>query len=601
MDQMVDAVMEQRGLEPEELHGAGSDPDVAALVQSVVADEVALATGIPTWDAQARAAFVAHPYPALARLRDGLQFGTCSWERARRVFERIRTQSAVVADVVCARVLAPTRDGGIASWALFGQRLSRAMAQLGDTERERAAALQTRNAWVRPTENGTAQVGIDGARERALAAYARVDQAARTLRAEGDKRSLGQLRSDIALDLLICGDLADFPGDLPAGRVQVSVSLASLVGASDAPGLVRGAALSAAVVREIALREGSVLARIVSDPIDGSALEVSTDKYKPTEQMRRFVRARYRSCVAPGCAHDATTSQLDHGLPWPLGETTAKNLSPKDQRHHQYKTLGWWHATQDPDGTIRWSTLTGRYTTYPHRYDDDLYDPGITTIPIRSCGCTLPAPDTPSNPDAETGAEAGAEAGAETIADAETTASMKATADAGTTADAGRRAYPPDITVIQLDAYRRHRETCTRPDHTDCAGHTAWDLPGIPDERCGIARRKSPDTPAAAARAVQGIYTELDSTSARHEPGPDTGYAAGEGCIAGHGRDGSGNRSGATAEATADAGRLRTRPPGPGRRDHEGVTSHCGNVSGAHAHGTEGSPEHDSQIEEPPF
>lgn len=326
----------------------------------------------------------------LARLREGLQDGTCSWERARRVFERVRTQSADVADVVCERVLAPTRDGGVASWALFGQRLSRAMAQFADTARERDAALGRRDAWVRPTEHGTAQFGIDGSCERTLAAYARVDQAARTLRAGGDDRSLSQLRSDVALDLLICGELADFPGELPAGRVQVSVSLACLVGATDTPGLVRGGSLAAAVVREIALAEGSVLARIVSDPIDGSALDVSTEKYKPTEQMRRFVRARYRSCVAPGCTHDAASSDLDHGTPWPLGATTARNLSPKDRRHHRYKTLGWWRAGQEPDGTIRWRTLTGRHTTHPHRYDDDLCDPGITTVPIRACGCTLP-------------------------------------------------------------------------------------------------------------------------------------------------------------------------------------------------------------------
>lgn len=86
--------------------------------------------------------------------------------------------------------------------------------------------------------------------------------------------------------------------------------------------------------------------------------------------------------------------------------------------------------------------------------------------------------------------------------------------------------------MIRLDAYRRHREMCTRPDHTDCAGHAAWAVPGIPDESCGVARREDARARLASARALEGTYADpalgdhLDVRDGRAGRSPDrTGVA----------------------------------------------------------------------------
>lgn len=237
------------------------------------------------------------------------------------------------------------------------------------------------------------------------AAADRVSGLARRLRELGDQRTIAQLTSDIALDLLLYGrtgvgvgapeppydgsaaDLAfaagdgsggllagAFAGDPPPASVQVVVPLSALVGATDEPGEIDGwGCLPGPVLRDLALRAGSVWARLVTDPLSGQAVAMSTLSYRPTPAMRRQVRARDHVCRAPGCSRPARTCELDHDIPHAAGGPTAlSNLTAKDSRHHGHKTTGVWRARRDPDsGAIDWTVQTGRtYRTFPHRYDD---------------------------------------------------------------------------------------------------------------------------------------------------------------------------------------------------------------------------------------
>lgn len=217
---------------------------------------------------------------------------------------------------------------------------------------------------------------------------------------------MDQLRSDIALDLVLFGvpetestlmGAADWTGLLPAGmptaRVDVVVSLASLVGYSDTPGDMPGhGPVPAAVVRDLAIAEGSTWARLVTDPATGHAVDAEVATYRPPPAMARYVRARDGGCRAPGCAAPATRTDLDHVHPrHDGGPTAAANLQTLNRGHHAPKTAGLWKATLARGGDVTWDTLTGRtYTTHPKQYDDGLAPPAATTPKPRRRRRTVP-------------------------------------------------------------------------------------------------------------------------------------------------------------------------------------------------------------------
>jgi hypothetical protein len=226
----------------------------------------------------------------------------------------------------------------------------------------------------------------------------RVDDVARRLRGDGDSRTLTQLRSDVALDLLLYGwvtrdDSSDgteqvpasvaatFVGQPPPARVTVVVSLATLLGEERGVGEIPGYGfISADHARQLATASGSVWRRLVTDPVTGAALDLTTHRYRPTRAMAEIVAALDAICRGPGCTTTASRCDIDHNRPWPVGPTRVANLSSKHRPHHNHKTRGTWTATTDEDGTIRWRTLSGRtYVTRRHDYDDPLGRPVTDT------------------------------------------------------------------------------------------------------------------------------------------------------------------------------------------------------------------------------
>jgi hypothetical protein len=60
---------------------------------------------------------------------------------------------------------------------------------------------------------------------------------------------------------------------------------------------------------------------------------------------------------------------LDHHIPWPQGTTTATGMTGYCAHHHHIKHDPKYQVDRDADGTLHWTTPTGRtYTTRPHRY-----------------------------------------------------------------------------------------------------------------------------------------------------------------------------------------------------------------------------------------
>jgi hypothetical protein len=174
---------------------------------------------------------------------------------------------------------------------------------------------------------------------------------------------------------------------LPATTVEVVMPLSALVppggrAASTGPerrgqpvGELPGYGfLTPECLREILARPGTVLHRLLTDPVDGRVVERSIASYRPDVDMVRQVRAVDRFCRAPGCLVPASRCELDHEEPFGAGGVTSEtNLNAKHGAHHQVKTAGWWTSEMDSTRTVTWTTLFGRmYRTRAH--DHRQYD-----------------------------------------------------------------------------------------------------------------------------------------------------------------------------------------------------------------------------------
>ncbi len=83
------------------------------------------------------------------------------------------------------------------------------------------------------------------------------------------------------------------------------------------------------------------------------------DRYEPSAEQIRFVKARDRHCRFPGCARPAEYADLDHVVPYDHddppagGPTCVSNLACLCRRHHRLKTHAPdWVFAMDPDGTL---------------------------------------------------------------------------------------------------------------------------------------------------------------------------------------------------------------------------------------------------------
>lgn len=195
-----------------------------------------------------------------------------------------------------------------------------------------------------------------------------------------------------------------------------------MLGLDNRPGEIVGHGfVSAAHARQMACATGSVWRRLVIDPVDGTALELSTTRYRPTAAIVEQVAARDGMCQAPGCTVPAARCDVDHERPWPAGETALGNLTARHRRHHNHKTRGTWTivATDDPrsdpaaaegdqgqphardgdrvvrsspTGSVQWRTVGGReYLVQRHRYDDPTSTP-VIPAEVSAAEVDLPPP-----------------------------------------------------------------------------------------------------------------------------------------------------------------------------------------------------------------
>ncbi|QOC24426.1 DUF222 domain-containing protein [Microbacterium hominis] len=279
-------------------------------------------------------------------------------------------------------------------------------------ERHRTAR-RDRRVWVADRDDGMAELGLTGPAHLIHGAFDRLTQLARAVTdarrrppavdpasattalaaanttrpttdgepldalfpaddgASPDTRRLDEVRCDVALDLLLSGHATSEASNasLPESasiraRIQVTIPLLTLVGADDRPADLAGyGPVDADTARRLA-ETAPGWDRLFTAPTGGTVLAV--DRYRPSNEQRRLLRARDEHCRFPGCRQPTPRCDIDHTIAREHdGPTTVANLAHLCRRHHTLKHHSAWRVRQRPDGTLQWTSPAGR--TYDDR------------------------------------------------------------------------------------------------------------------------------------------------------------------------------------------------------------------------------------------
>ncbi|HEV2259012.1 MAG TPA: DUF222 domain-containing protein [Streptosporangiaceae bacterium] len=92
--------------------------------------------------------------------------------------------------------------------------------------------------------------------------------------------------------------------------------------------------------------------------------------HDPGVLLRHLAEVRHATCTGPGCRRPASRCDFEHNTPYETGGRTCLcNANPKCRHDHRLKQDPRWNAEQLPDGSIRWTTPSGRqYIIEPTRY-----------------------------------------------------------------------------------------------------------------------------------------------------------------------------------------------------------------------------------------
>lgn len=254
------------------------------------------------------------------------------------------------------------------------------MARVVTLETRHREAMQRRRFSVQVDDDGMAWSMLYGPAVEAQAEYKRLTEMAKRIAAHPDEtRTIDQIRADIAGDLLIEGTTDAIAPEARGIRATVAVTvpvLALLEGegageCADRVAVVEGVGpIPIARARELCGGADGWM-RVLTHPETGMVLSVGRDQYRPPPGLKRLVRFRSGTCMAPGCNRPASQCEIDHTVAWEDGgETSLDNLANVCKNHHILKHHGDWMLEQVPGsgGVMAWTSPTGRvYLVAPER------------------------------------------------------------------------------------------------------------------------------------------------------------------------------------------------------------------------------------------
>ncbi|GAA3880121.1 hypothetical protein GCM10022381_22990 [Leifsonia kafniensis] len=276
------------------------------------------------------------------------------------------------------------------------------------TARKRAALAERRLAFE-AAPDGMAWLNLFGPAADVLAAFNRVDAAARRRQGPTEPRTLTQLRADVAVELLHDGELFE-PGEITAElhsilddvaggsgatsgtgagatgsgtqrtksrrrkarrgirpTVIVTVPVFTLMGLSDEPATLDGyGPIDPDTARELCAKAPSFL-RLMVNPETGVPLSLGREHYTVPKDLRMWLQTRDGTCRGVNCGQPAATAEIDHTLAFAHGgPTDANNLACLCTACHRLKHASTWNPIGRGNGVIDWTSPTGRvYTTWP--------------------------------------------------------------------------------------------------------------------------------------------------------------------------------------------------------------------------------------------
>src|SRR5665213_1789510 len=329
---------------------------------------VAATLGMTTGGAQTRAGVARKITESLPHCQAMMAAGFMGYRQAQLVAEAVNDAGLGQLGIAAVDARVASRIKG-QSWPAFRRTLRRAVVAANPdlVLAEHAAALKHR--WVEKVDfhdTVMSQLQVKISAIDAQTVWLAMDATAMQLQAAAKTAGLmdegiDAYRAD-ALVVWANHALADPKAPRRHGRrhqVQFVTDLPSLLGLADNPADLLGfGPIPAALVRDRSAAADWL--RLVVDPVNASLLDYGTVIYRPPAELADFVMARDRRCRFPGCNTRATVCDIDHNIPAPHGDTSAKNCCCLCHRHHQLKTFGGWTVQLKHDGSCLWTSPGGR-------------------------------------------------------------------------------------------------------------------------------------------------------------------------------------------------------------------------------------------------
>ena len=233
-------------------------------------------------------------------------------------------------------------------------------------EKRRESALLDRKVVITPVADGMAELWARLPSVEARRMQVMLSRLAQGVGAD-DPRTMDQRRADVLVDLVL-GRATPVSVDL-----QLVVPVGAASGGTCEPAWIPGLGpITAKAARDLldqahASGDGTRESLLLVDAAAGSLVNRVEPSYRPSLALDRSVRSRDVTCRFPGCRRSAlgraSGTDVDHTVPWPNGPTSDTNLAVLCRHHHRLKHSAGWDVILRPDGSMTWTTPTGRTMT----------------------------------------------------------------------------------------------------------------------------------------------------------------------------------------------------------------------------------------------